>query len=151
MIRRPPRSTRTDTLFPYTTLFRSLRDLGRPFEADATLSLVTAKDEADALELVRHDFAHVLAEAVQALFPGTQITFGPSTDDGFYYDFAPRDRPFTDVDLPAIEAKMRENIAADKPLSREVGKREDLIERWREGGETFKADRQSTRLTCSHY
>src|SRR3546814_13567056 len=96
------------------------RDLGRPFEADATLSLVTAKDEADALELVRHDFAHVLAEAVQALFPGTQITFGPSTDDGFYYDFAPRDRPFTDEDLPAIEAKMREIIAADKPLRREV-------------------------------
>src|SRR3546814_5335310 len=79
------------------------RDLGRPFEADATLSLVTAKDEADALELVRHDFAHVLAEAVQALFPGTQITFGPSTDDGFYYDFAPRDRPFTDEDLRSEE------------------------------------------------
>src|SRR3546814_20713029 len=88
----------------------ALRDLGRPFEADAPLSLVTAKDEADALELVRHDFAHVLAEAVQALFPETQITFGPSTDDGFYYDFAPRDRPFTDEDLPAIEAKMREII-----------------------------------------
>src|SRR3546814_694798 len=117
-----------------------LRDLGRPFEADATLSLVTAKDEADALELVRHDFAHVLAEAVQALFPGTQITFGPSTDDGFYYDFAPRDRPFTDEDLPAIEAKMREIIAADKPLRREVWKREDLIARWKDGGETFKAE-----------
>jgi threonyl-tRNA synthetase len=82
-----------------------LRDITRPFEGDATLALVTAKDEADALELARHDFAHVLAEAVQALFPGTQITFGPSTDDGFYYDFAPKDRPFTDEDLPAIEAK----------------------------------------------
>jgi threonyl-tRNA synthetase len=66
-----------------------LRDINRPLERDASLALVTAKDEADALELARHDFAHVLAEAVQALFPGTQITFGPSTDDGFYYDFAP--------------------------------------------------------------
>ena len=77
-----------------------LRDLGRPFEGDASLALVTARDEADALELARHDFAHVLAEAVQALFPGTQITFGPSTDDGFYYDFAPKGRPFSDEDLP---------------------------------------------------
>src|SRR6188768_4182685 len=66
-----------------------LRDIMRPLEGDTHLALVTAKDEADALELVRHDFAHVLAEAVQGLFPGTQITFGPSTDDGFYYDFAP--------------------------------------------------------------
>src|SRR3546814_6182073 len=84
-----------------------LRDLNRPLEADADLALVTARDEADALELARHDFAHVLAEAVQRLFPGTQITFGPSTEDGFYYDFAPRDRPFTDEDLPAIEEEMR--------------------------------------------
>jgi threonyl-tRNA synthetase len=85
---------------------------------DASLALVTAKDEADALELARHDFAHVLAEAVQALFPGTQITFGPSTDDGFYYDFAPGAHgPFTMDDLPAIEAKMREIIAANKPLT----------------------------------
>ena len=71
-----------------------LRDVMRPFEGDATLALVTSRDEADALELARHDYAHVLAEAVQNLFPGTQITFGPSTDDGFYYDFAPKDRPF---------------------------------------------------------
>ena len=66
-----------------------LVDLSLPFTGDAALALVTARDEADALELARHDFAHILAEAVQALFPGTQITFGPSTDDGFYYDFAP--------------------------------------------------------------
>ena len=117
-----------------------LRDLGRPFEGDATLALVTARDEADALELARHDYAHVLAEAVQALFPGTQITFGPSTDDGFYYDFAPKDRPFTDEDLPAIEAEMRRIIAADKPLTREVWSRADLIARWREQGESFKAE-----------
>ncbi|WP_183954043.1 threonine--tRNA ligase [Sphingobium fontiphilum] len=119
-----------------------LRDLMLPLEADAHLALVTAKDEADALELARHDFAHVLAEAVQALFPGTQITFGPSTDDGFYYDvMAPASRaPFSMEDLPAIEEKMREIIRADKPLIREVWMREDLISRWESLGETFKAE-----------
>ena len=118
----------------------ALRDIGRPLDHDATLALVTAKDEKDALELVRHDYAHVLAEAVQSLFPGTQITFGPSTDDGFYYDFAPADRPFTEEDLPAIEAEMRRIIAADKPLRREVWRREELIARWLEQGERFKAE-----------
>ena len=117
-----------------------LRDITRPLESDASLALVTAKDEADALELARHDYAHVLAEAVQHLFPGTQITFGPSTDDGFYYDFAPKDRPFTEEDLPAIEEEMRHIIAADKPLRREVWSREDLIARWRVKGESFKAE-----------
>ena len=117
-----------------------LRDIMRPFEGDAALALVTAKDEADALELARHDFAHVLAEAVQHLFPGTQITFGPSTDDGFYYDFAPKDRPFTDEDLPAIEAEMRRVIARDEPLIREVWSRADLIDRWTKQGESFKAE-----------
>ena len=116
-----------------------LRDIGRPFDGDSELALVTSRDEADALDLARHDFAHILAEAVQALFPGTQITFGPSTDDGFYYDFAPQ-RPFTEDDLPAIEAKMREIIAADKPLRREVMSRADLIARWTAEGETFKAE-----------
>ena len=117
-----------------------LRDIGRPFEGDSQLALVTARDEKDALELVRHDYAHILAEAVQKLFPGTQITFGPSTDDGFYYDFAPKDRPFTEEDLPAIEVEMRRIIAADEPLIREVWSRADLIERWRKQGETFKAE-----------
>ena len=117
-----------------------LVDLTRPFVADCTLALVTAKDEADALDLARHDFAHVLAEAVQALFPGTQITFGPSTDDGFYYDFAPKDRPFADEDLPAIEAEMRKIIAANKPLTREVIARDQLIAQWRAAGESFKAE-----------
>ena len=117
-----------------------LRDAARPFDGDAILALVTGRDEADALELARHDYAHVLAEAVQALFPGTQITFGPSTDDGFYYDFAPKDRPFTEDDLPAIEAEMRRIIAADKPLRREVWRRSDLIARWKAQGETFKAE-----------
>ena len=119
-----------------------LRDIGRPLEGDSALALVTARDEADALELARHDFAHVLAEAVQALFPGTQITFGPATDDGFYYDvMAPASRdPFSMDDLPAIEEKMREIIRADKPLRREVWSRQALIDRWTAEGESFKAE-----------
>ncbi len=119
-----------------------LRDIGRPLEKDSSLALVTARDEADALELARHDFAHILAEAVQALFPGTQITFGPATDDGFYYDvMAPASRaPFSMEDLPAIEEKMREIIRADKPLRREVWSRQALIDRWSAQGETFKAE-----------
>lgn len=117
-----------------------VRDIMRPFEGDSQLALITAKDEKEALELVRHDYAHILAEAVQKLFPGTQITFGPATDDGFYYDFAPKDRPFTEEDLPAIEAEMRRIIAADQPLIREVWSRAQLIERWTKQGETFKAE-----------
>ena len=119
-----------------------LRDIMRPIEADAQLALVTNRDEADALELARHDFAHILAEAVQALFPGTQITFGPSTDDGFYYDvMAPASRgPFTMDDLPAIEEQMRAIIRADKPLRREVMARDTLIATWRNAGESFKAE-----------
>ncbi|MEJ5976934.1 threonine--tRNA ligase [Novosphingobium sp. PS1R-30] len=117
-----------------------LVDLSRPFTQDSALALVTVKDEADALDLARHDYAHVLAEAVQNLFPGTQITFGPSTDDGFYYDFAPKDRPFTDEDLPAIEAEMRKIIAANKPLVREVIARDTLIAQWQAAGESFKAE-----------
>ncbi|HVF93836.1 MAG TPA: threonine--tRNA ligase [Sphingomonas sp.] len=117
-----------------------VRDLTRPFDGDTQLALITARDEADALELVRHDLAHVMAEAVQHLFPGTQITFGPATDDGFYYDFAPKDRPFTEEDLPAIEAEMRAIIARNEPFVREVWSRQQLIERWTEQGETFKAE-----------
>jgi len=119
-----------------------LRDLTRPFDGDCALALVTSRDEADALELARHDFAHVLAEAVQALYPGTQITFGPSTDDGFYYDVkAPENRaPFSMDDLPAIEEAMRKIIRADKPLHREVWTREALIGRWQAEGESFKAE-----------
>ncbi|NML07422.1 threonine--tRNA ligase [Sphingomonas sp. G-3-2-10] len=117
-----------------------LRDIGRPFEGDSSLALVTSKDEKDALELARHDYAHILAEAVQNLFPGTQITFGPSTDDGFYYDFAPKDRPFTEEDLPAIEAEMRKIIGKNEPLIREVWSRADLIARWTAQGESFKAE-----------
>jgi threonyl-tRNA synthetase len=119
-----------------------LRDLNRPLEGDAELALVTARDEADALDLARHDYAHVLAEAAQNLFPGTQITFGPATDDGFYYDFAPPPGrgPFTEEDLPAIEEEMRRIIARDEPLVREVWSREALIAYFEEHGETFKAE-----------
>ncbi len=117
-----------------------VRDLNRPFEGDTQLALVTARDEADALELVRHDLAHVMAEAVQNLFPGTEITFGPATDDGFYYDFAPKDRQFTDDDLPAIEAEMRAIIARNEPFTREVWTRQQLIDRWTRQGERFKAE-----------
>ncbi|MXO91552.1 threonine--tRNA ligase [Pontixanthobacter aquaemixtae] len=119
-----------------------LRDIGRPFDGDAELALVTNRDEEEALELARHDFAHVLAEAVQALWPGTQITFGPATDDGFYYDvMAPEGRdPFGMDDLPAIEEKMREIIKADKPLRREAWSRQALIDKWQAEGESFKAE-----------
>ncbi|QNM81750.1 threonine--tRNA ligase [Sphingomonas sabuli] len=119
-----------------------LRDIMRPFEADANLALVTSRDEKVALELVRHDFAHVLAEAVQNLYPGTQITFGPSTDDGFYYDFAPTAErgPFTEEDLPEIEAEMRRVIEADKPLIREVWDRERVRQFFLDHGESFKAE-----------
>ena len=119
-----------------------LRDINRPFEGDAELALVTSRDEEDALELARHDFAHVLAEAVQSLWPGTQITFGPATDDGFYYDVkAPDSRePFSMDDLPAIEEEMRRIIKADKPLRREVWSRQQLIDKWEAEGEVFKAE-----------
>jgi threonyl-tRNA synthetase len=119
-----------------------VRDITRPFEGDASLALITSRDEKDALELVRHDYAHVLAEAVQNLYPGTQITFGPATEDGFYYDFAPTAEhgPFTEEELPAIEAEMRRIIAADKALVREVWSREKVRDFFVQAGETFKAE-----------
>jgi threonyl-tRNA synthetase len=119
-----------------------VRDITRPFEGDARLELVTSRDEKDALDLVRHDFAHILAEAVQNLFPRTQITFGPATDEGFYYDFAPAAErgPFTEEDLPAIEEEMRRIIARDEPLVREVWQREDVRALFEQQGERFKAE-----------
>ena len=119
-----------------------VRDIMRPFEGDATLALITSRDEKDALELVRHDFAHILAEAVQNLFPGTQITFGPATDDGFYYDFAPTAEhgPFTEEELPLIEEEMRRIIAADKPFVREVWDRARVRQYFIDHGEAFKAE-----------
>jgi threonyl-tRNA synthetase len=119
-----------------------VRDIMRPFEADAKLELLTSRNEAEALDLVRHDYAHVLAEAVQNLFPGTQITFGPATEDGFYYDFAPplEHGPFTEEELPLIEAEMRRIIAADRALVREVWTRQQVRDFFEQQGEAFKAE-----------
>src|SRR3712207_4459952 len=119
-----------------------VRDITRPFEEDAELALITARDEKDALELVRHDFAHVLAEAVENLYPGTQTTFGPAPDYGFYYAFAPAPGrgPFTEEALPASEGEMRRVIARGEPLIREVWQREDVRDFSRRQGESFKAE-----------
>ena len=113
-----------------------VRDIMRPFEGDSSLALITSRDEKDALELVRHDYAHILAEAVQNLFPGTQITFGPATDDGFYYDFAPTAEhgPFTEEELPAIEEEMRRIIAATSRWSAKCGRASDVARLLRDAG-----------------
>ena len=113
-------------------------DLFRPIEHDAKIRIITKKDD-KALELIRHDAAHVLAMAVQALYPGTQVTIGPAIDDGFYYDFA-REIPFTPDDLPKIEAKMHEIVKADLPTRREVWPRDKAIAHFKEIGETYKAE-----------
>jgi threonyl-tRNA synthetase len=115
-----------------------LVDLARPIEQDASVVFVTRKDP-DALEMIRHDTAHVLAEAVQALYPGTQVTIGPSIENGFYYDFA-RNEPFTPDDFPAIEAKMREIVAGNAKFEREVWDRDDAIGFFEARGERYKAE-----------
>ncbi|MFT8808391.1 threonine--tRNA ligase [Gluconobacter sp.] len=112
-------------------------DIGTEISSDASVKFVTRKDE-DALEMIRHDAAHVLAEAVQSLWPETQVTIGPSIKDGFYYDFS-REKPFTPEDFPAIEAKMREIVAANTPFVREVWDRDEAIRFFEEKGEDFKA------------
>ncbi|MGE3622369.1 MAG: threonine--tRNA ligase [Bdellovibrionales bacterium] len=115
-----------------------MRDLMRPIERDAKVEIVTRKS-LEALELIRHDTAHVLAEAVQELFPGTQVTIGPSIENGFYYDFA-RDEPFSIDDFPRIEEKMREIIARDEPLVREEMDRNEAIAFFERKGEKYKAE-----------
>ena len=105
---------------------------------DANLAIVTAKDP-DALDLLRHDCAHVLAEAVQELYPGTQVTIGPTIENGFYYDFA-RDEPFSSDDLEKMEAKMHEIVDRDSPFVREVWSRDDAIHHFKEIGEKYKAE-----------
>jgi threonyl-tRNA synthetase len=115
-----------------------LLDLSRVIDSDVSLAFVTRRDP-EALELIRHDTAHVLAEAVQALYPGTQVTIGPAIENGFYYDFA-RNEPFTLEDLPKIEAKMREIVAARAPFTREVWDRDAAIAFFRERGERYKAE-----------
>ena len=113
-------------------------DLFRPIDEDAKVRIITRKDP-EALELIRHDTAHVLAMAVQELYPGTQVTIGPAIDDGFYYDFA-RDVPFTPEDLPKIEAKMHEIVRAGLPTRREVWPRDEAIKHFRDIGEKYKAE-----------
>ena len=99
---------------------------------------VTRRDP-EALELIRHDAAHVLAEAVQELYPGTQVTIGPSIENGFYYDFA-RNEPFTPEDFPPIEAKMREIVARGDPFVRAVMDRDEAIRFFEDKGEKYKAE-----------
>jgi threonyl-tRNA synthetase len=113
-------------------------DLGDPIDKDARIEFLTREDPR-ALELIRHDCAHVMAEAVQSLWPGTQVTIGPVIDNGFFYDFY-RNQPFTPEDLPAIEKKMREIIARDQPFTKEVWPREEAKRVFRDKGESFKVE-----------
>ncbi len=113
-----------------------LVDTSYLIEQDAALAIVTAKD-ADALDLIRHDAAHVMAQAVQELYPGTQVTIGPAIEDGFYYDFA-RETPFTPEDLIAIEKRMDEIVKRDLPIVREVWERETAKKTFAEMGESYK-------------
>ncbi|TCD12375.1 threonine--tRNA ligase [Oricola cellulosilytica] len=114
-----------------------LRDLSDPVQ-DGAIEIVT-RDDARALELIRHDAAHVMAEAVQELYPGTQVTIGPVIENGFYYDFK-REMPFTPDDLPVIEKKMREIIQRNKPFSKEIWSRDKARDVFSEKGETYKVE-----------
>ena len=114
----------------------ALTDLTREIDHDAHVRFITREDE-ESLPLIRHDAAHVMAEAVQALYPGTQVTIGPAIEDGFYYDFY-RDQPFSADDLAAIEAKMREIVAGNAPFTREVWSRDQAIAFFAARGEKFK-------------
>jgi threonyl-tRNA synthetase len=116
----------------------ALADLADQIERDAKIEFV-GRDDPRALELIRHDAAHVLAEAVQSLWPGTQVTIGPVIENGFYYDFF-RNQPFTPEDFPAIEKRMREIIARDKPFTKEVWPREEAKRVFRDKGELFKVE-----------
>ena len=115
-----------------------LKDLDWPIPFDAKVEIVTRKSE-DALDLIRHDTAHLLAQAVQELYPGTQVTIGPNIEDGFYYDFA-RNEPFRPEDLPVIEAKMRELVARDLPTRRTVWDRDKAVAHFKAIGENYKAE-----------
>ena len=116
----------------------TVKDLTTTVTTNAKIEIVT-RNHADALEVIRHDAAHVLADAVQKLYPGTQVTIGPSIATGFYYDFA-RDEPFTPDDLEKIEAKMREIVAADIPIVREVWDRDEAVAYFKKLGEHYKAE-----------
>src|ERR1700729_2766973 len=113
-------------------------DIATPIDHDAHVQFITRRDP-EALDLIRHDAAHVLAEAVQELYPGTQVTIGPAIEDGFYYDFA-RNEPFTPEDLPKIEERMREIVKQARPTRREVWPRDKAIQHFKDIGETYKAE-----------
>ena len=115
-----------------------LLDLDRPLPGGGTFEILT-RESPDALEVIRHDASHVLAQAVQELFPGTQVTIGPAIDEGFYYDFA-RDEPFSLDDLGAIEARMAEIVDRDEKIVREVWDRNEAIAHFRDIGEAYKAE-----------
>ncbi|MCH7502920.1 MAG: threonine--tRNA ligase [Proteobacteria bacterium] len=115
-----------------------LWDLGRDIESDAAIEIVTRESD-EGLELLRHDAAHVLAEAVKELWPDTQVTIGPAIENGFYYDFA-RVEPFTESDLEIIEARMKDIVDRDEPIEREVWQRGKAIEFFRSIGEEYKAE-----------
>ncbi|WP_336800379.1 threonine--tRNA ligase [Kaistia sp. MMO-174] len=120
------------------TLDGVLSDLSDPITRDAKLEIVT-RDDPRALELIRHDAAHVMAEAVQELFPGTQCTIGPVIENGFFYDFA-RNEPFTTEDLPKIEQKMREIIARNAPFTKQVWSRDHAKQVFSDKGEAYKVE-----------
>lgn len=113
-------------------------DLARPLDQSARLAILTAKNP-ESLELIRHDAAHVVASVVQRLFPGTQVTIGPATDDGFYYDFA-RDKPFTPEDLELIERAANEEIKADRPFVRKEVTKDEALALFGGLGEKFKLE-----------
>jgi len=115
-----------------------LYDLARDIDTDVAIEIVT-RDSDDGLELLRHDAAHVLAEAVKELWPDTQVTIGPAIENGFYYDFA-REEPFTDADLEVIEARMKDIVDRNEPVEREVWDRDEAVEFFRSIGEAYKAE-----------
>ena len=117
-----------------------LRDLSRPLEDGDKIDIVTDKSDG-ALDLLRHDTAHVLAEAVLELYPGTQVTIGPPIDDGFYYDFDfPEGVKISDADFERIEQKMREHIKADEPFERSEVSSEEAVERFKQEGQDYKVE-----------
>ncbi|MEE4250781.1 MAG: threonine--tRNA ligase [Alcanivoracaceae bacterium] len=116
----------------------TLKDVYLPLPAGATVQIITREDD-DGLELIRHDAAHIMAEAVQELFPGTQVTIGPTIENGFYYDFH-REQPFTPEDLKAIEKRMHEIVKRNEDIRREVWDRNEAVEFFLKQGETFKAE-----------
>ena len=115
-----------------------LKDLYFNIEEDSSVKIFTSKDP-EGLEVIRHDCAHIMAMAVQELYPGTQVTIGPVIENGFYYDFA-RKEPFTSEDLKKIEKKMQEIVERDEPTHKEVWERDNAIEHFKKAGEIYKAE-----------